>query len=38
MSGRRTPQVNGPDHIVQSGNYDYSSIRVASTDEVKIQP
>ena len=32
------PQVNGQDQIVQSGNYCNSSFRVASIDEVKIQP
>ena len=29
MLGGRTPQVNGQDQIVQSGNYCYSSERVA---------
>ena len=37
--GGWTPQVNGQDYIVQSGNYCYSSLRVPSFDEVKkIQP
>ena len=38
MKVGRTSQVNGQDHIIQSGNYSYSFIRVASTDEIKIQP
>ena len=38
MLGGRTPPVNGQDQIVQSGNYCYSSLRVASIDEIKIQP
>ena len=33
-----TPQVNNQDQVTQSGNYCYSSFRVASIDEVKIQP
>ena len=33
---KRTSSVNGQDQIVQSGNYCYSSIRVASIDEEKI--
>ena len=38
MLGGNTPQVNGRDHIVQSANYNYySSIRVVSIDEVKIE-
>ena len=32
----RTPQINGQDQIVQSGNNCYSSIRVAFIDEMKI--
>ena len=31
----RIPQDNGQDQKVQSGNYYYSSIRVASIDENK---
>ena len=31
--GGRTPQANGHDHIVQSGNNCYSSLRVVTTDE-----
>ena len=34
----QTLQVNSQDQIVQSENYCYSSLRVASNDEVKIQP
>ena len=39
VCGQNT-QVNGQNHFVQSGNYCYSSLRVASIDEVKkrIQP
>ncbi len=35
MLGERTPQVNGQDQIVQSGNYCYSFIRLVSIDEIK---
>ena len=35
MLGGWSPQVNSHDQIVQSGNYSYSSLRVASIDEVK---
>ena len=38
MLGERTPQVNGQDQIVQSGNYSYSFIKVVSIDEIKIKP
>ena len=38
MLGGLTPQINGQDQRVQSGNYCYSSFSVASIDEVKIQP
>ena len=34
-TANRTPQVNGQDHIVQSGNYCYSSLRVASINKEK---
>ena len=37
MLGGRAPQVNGQDHIVQSGNYCYLSLRVVTTDKIKIQ-
>ena len=36
--GGRTPQVNDQNLIVQSENYCYSSLRVASMDENKTQP
>ena len=35
MLGGRTPQVNDQDQIIQSGNYCYLSLRMASIDEVK---
>ena len=34
MLGGRTPQANGQEHIAQSGKYCYSSLRLATTDEV----
>ena len=36
--GGRIPRVNGQDQIVQTGNYCYSSFRVASMDKNKTQP
>ena len=38
MLGERTPQGNGQDQILQSGNYCYSFIRVVSIAEIKIKP
>ena len=38
MLGGWTTWVNGQDQIVQLGNYYYSSFRVVSIDEIKIQP
>ena len=35
MQGGRTSQVNAQGQIVQSGNYGYLSIRVASIDLIK---
>ena len=36
--GERTPRVNGQDQIFRSENYCYTSFRVASIDEVEMQP
>ena len=38
MLGGRTSLVNAREHSVLSGNYCNSSIRVASIDEIKLQP
>ena len=35
---QKTPQVNGEDQMLQSGNYTHSSLRVVSIDEIKVQP